>query len=237
MSQTWRTAADAVMDARSICVRARSVSLLATVSLLSLGWSCTAIAVADCGNVSPTLLASPSQLYEKLRTVTNIQLLTIDLLSRQVADKCTWTYEVKVLTASGSVVELEFGARDLALVGARGPKNDRDATALVHSFPGGADLPIISSARPDRSSLPTSGTRSEGNGKGGNNTGGGGEGSNAGGSAGGGGSGGGENGDGGEDGGGNEGGGGADSGGGEDGGGENGGGDGSEGGDRGSGDD
>jgi hypothetical protein len=209
------------------------------------------MAANDCGSKSPAWLASPSQLYEKLRAVTNVQLLTVDLLSRQVADECAWTYEVKVLTASGSVVELEFGAADLTLVGARGPKNDRDAAALVRSFPGGADLPIISSARSDGSGSPTSSTRSEGNERGGSDTGGGGEGGSAGGGDGddggaghdgGGENGGGEN-DGGEDGGGEDGGG--EDGGGEDGGGEDGGGEdggdkdsgGSEGGDGDGGDD
>ena len=174
------------------------------------------MAASDCGSESPAGLASPSQLYEKLRAVTNVQLLTVGLFSRQVADECAWTYEVKVLTASGSVVELEFGAGDLTLVGARGPKNDRDAAALVRSLPGGANLPIISSARSGRPGSATSSTGSEGNDRGGSSAGGGGEGGSAGGSAGGGEDGGGEDG-GGEDGGGED-------GGGEDGGGENGGG-------------
>jgi hypothetical protein len=186
------------------------------------------MAASDCGSESPARLASPSQLYEKLRAVTNVQLLAVGLLSRQVADKCAWTYEVKVLTASGSVVELEFGAGDLNLVGARGPKNDRDAAALVRSLPGGADLPVISSARSDRPDSATSSTRSEGNDKGGSSAVGGGEGGSAGGGDDGGGQdGGGE--DGGEDGGGEDGGGedgGGEDGGGEDGGGEDGGGEG-----------
>ena len=183
------------------------------------------MAASDCGSESPAGLASPSQLYEKLRAVTNVQLLTVGLFSRQVADECAWTYEVKVLTASGSVVELEFGAGDLTLVGARGPKNDRDAAALVRSLPGGADLPIISSARSGRPGSATSSTGSEGNDRGGSSAGGGGEGGSAGGSAGGD-DGGGQDG-GGEDGGGEDGGGedgGGEDGGGEDGGGEDGGG-------------
>jgi hypothetical protein len=219
----------------------RRASLLATVSLLAFGCNHTAMAASDCGSESPTGLASPSQLYEKLRAVTNVQLLTVGLFSRQVADECAWTYEVKVLTASGSVVELEFGAGDLALVGARGPKNDRDAAALVRSLPGGADLPIISSARSGRPGSATSSTGSEGNDRDGSSAGGGGEEGSAGGGAGGddggdqdggsedGGSedGGGEDGGGDEDGGGEDGGGedgGGEDGGGEDGGGEDGGG-------------
>jgi hypothetical protein len=216
MSQTSRIATDPVMGAGPCCAWVRSASLLATVSLLAFGCNCTALAADDCGNKSPAWLASPSQLFEKLRAVTNVQLLTVDLLSRQVADECAWTYEVKVLTASGSVVELEFGAGDLALVGARGPKNDRDAAALVRSLPGGADLPIISSARSGRPDSATSSTGSEGNDRGGSSAGGGGEEGSAGG------------GDGGEDGGDQDGGGGEDGGGedgsGEDGGGEDGGG-------------
>jgi hypothetical protein len=215
MSQTWRIATGAVIGAGSCCAWVRRASLLATVSLLAFGCNYTAMAASDCGSESPARLASPSQLYEKLRAVTNVQLLAVGLLSRQVADECAWTYEVKVLTASGSVVELEFGAGDLNLVGARGPKNDRDAAALVRSLPGGADLPIISSARSDRPDSATSNTRSEGNDKGGSSASGGGEGGSAGG------------GDGGDDGGGQDGGGedgGGEDGGGEDGGGEDGGG-------------
>ncbi|HEV8259706.1 MAG TPA: hypothetical protein VGQ19_02985 [Burkholderiales bacterium] len=230
MSQAWRLAADAVIAAGTCRACAHGASLLATVSLLALGCDGTATAASDCASGPPAQLASPSQLYEKLRAGTNAQLLTIGLLSRTVADTCTWTYEVKVLTASGSIVELEFGAADLNLVGARGPKNDRDTATLVHSFPGGANLPITTSVKSEKS-----GTSSHANdgGAGGGGRGGssGGSGSDAGGNGGGSG---GENGgddggggDGGEDGGGKDGGGGDDGG---DGGGEDGGSEGGEGG-------
>ena len=147
MSEAWSIAIDAIKLAGTRRARVRGTNLLATVSLLTLGCGWTALAASDCASGPPAKLASPSQLFERLRTATNVQLLTIGLLSRQAAGECDWTYEVKMLTASGSVVELEFGAGDLNLVGASGPANDRDAAALVRSFPGGANLPITGGGR------------------------------------------------------------------------------------------
>lgn len=79
-------------------------------------------------------------LYETLRARTNAQLLSIGFLRKPVERSCAWIYEVKVLTAAGSVVELDFDAHELDLVGARGPDNDRDAAALVKNFGGDTTL-------------------------------------------------------------------------------------------------
>jgi hypothetical protein len=76
--------------------------------------------------------------YDTLRARANVQLLAMEFLRKPVADACPWIYQVKVMTASGSVVELDFDASDLGLVGARGPENDHDADALVERLGGSA---------------------------------------------------------------------------------------------------
>jgi hypothetical protein len=97
-------------------------------------------AAQDCsGHAAPPAdLATPSTLYETLRTRTNAQLLAIGFLRKPVEQACAWIYEVKVLTASGSVVELDFDADNLNLVDARGPDNDRDTAVRVETFGGTA---------------------------------------------------------------------------------------------------
>jgi hypothetical protein len=77
-------------------------------------------------------------LYETLSTRTNAQLLAIGFMRKPMAQDCAWIYEVRMLTASGSVVELDFNADGLDLVGARGPENDRDAADLVKTLGGDA---------------------------------------------------------------------------------------------------
>jgi hypothetical protein len=79
-------------------------------------------------------------LYDTLRARANVQLLAMEFLRKPVADACPWIYQVKVMTASGSVVELDFNADGLDLVGARGPENDHDADALVERLGGTADF-------------------------------------------------------------------------------------------------
>jgi hypothetical protein len=117
-----------------------AAALLATVSLLAL--LCNAPAAAsDCsagGAAPPADIATPTMVFDTLRARTNAQLLSMGFLRKPVEEECAWIYEVKVLTASGSVVELDFKADDLDLVGARGPTNDRDAVALVKGFGGDA---------------------------------------------------------------------------------------------------
>ncbi len=167
----------------------------------------------------PADLATPTALYETVRARTAAQLLAIGLLRKPISEQCAWVYEVKVLTASGSVVELDFGARELDLVQARGPENDRDAAALVQRF-GGHPAFLTSGSTPVASGRAGGGSGRDAASGSGSSGAGGGSGSGSGG-----GSDGGDN-----DGGGSEGGeGGGDSGGGE-GGGDSGGGEGGEGG-------
>jgi hypothetical protein len=125
--------------------RVPAAALLASASLAALLAGMPAAAADDCGGhvAPPADLATPSMLYNTLRTHTNAQLLAIGFLRKEVAEACAWIYEVKVLTASGSVVELDFDAAGLELVGARGPNNDRDAAALVRTFGGDSSILTI----------------------------------------------------------------------------------------------
>jgi hypothetical protein len=203
----------------------KTAALLATVSAAALLMGMGRAVAEDCTAhaAPPADLATPSMLYDTLRAHTNAQLLAIGFLRKPVEDACAWIYEVKVLTASGSVVELDFDANRLDLVGARGPDNDHDAAALVENFGGSAA--VFNSGSKDRDSGARAGGTASSSGKGGGGGGddhGGDDGGEGGNSGSGGGSGGGEGGDGGGDGGGE---------GGGDGGGEGGdGGDGGEGG-------
>lgn len=118
----------------------RSAALLATASLLALLAGAPEAAAQDCAGQAapPANLATPSMLYETLSTRTNAQLLAIGFLRKPVAQDCAWIYEVRMLTASGSVVELDFDAAGLDLIGARGPEDDHAAADLVRTLGGDA---------------------------------------------------------------------------------------------------
>lgn len=214
----------------------RSAALLATASLLALLAGAPEAAAQDCTGQAapPSNLATPSMLYETLSAHTNAQLLAIGFLRKPVAQDCAWIYEVRMLTASGSVVELDFDAAGLELIGARGPEDDHAAADLVRTLGGDAAVLNAGAARmgsrgkDNESASGDEGSGRDGGGSGGHGGDDGGEGGNSG-SGGGGnsGSGGGEGGDGGGgeggDGGGGDGGGEGGDGGGGDGGGEGGG--------------
>jgi len=119
-----------------------TAALLATASLIALLCAMPA-AAEDCrgaDDAPPAGIATPVALNDMLSRRTSAQLLAMNFLRKPVAEECAWIYEVKVLTASGSVVELDFNADGLDLVGARGPEDDRDAAALVQRFGGDAAL-------------------------------------------------------------------------------------------------
>jgi hypothetical protein len=193
-----------------------AAALLATASLIALLCGMPGAAANDCAGVNaapPANAATPSMLYDSLRARTSAQLLAMEFLRKPVANECAWIYQVKVVTASGSVVELDFDATGLDLVGARGPENDRDADALVKRL--GGDAAFLTSGASKTSKAGGSGTASN-NGKGssggsggGNAEGEGGEGGNSGSDSGGGGEGGGSGGSGSGGGGGDDGGGGS----------------------------
>ena len=89
----------------------------------------------------PSDISTPAKLYDRLRSSTDADLLAIDFDNRVIASTCTWVYQVKVLTTAGAVVELDFTAKDLDLVGARGPQNDSGARDLLKSL--GADPALL----------------------------------------------------------------------------------------------
>lgn len=132
-------------------------ALLATASLIALLAGMPEAAAEDCSAQAqpPANLATPSMVYETLSARTNAQLLAMAFLRKPVEQACAWIYEVRLMTASGSVVELDFNADGLGLVGARGPENDRDAADLVKTL--GGDASVL-----------TVGTKEEARGKGSN---------------------------------------------------------------------
>jgi hypothetical protein len=165
-----------------------TAALLATASAIALLCEPPGAAAADCApaGAPPAGIASPTMLYDALRARTGAQLLAMDFLRRAVEEECAWVYEVKVLTASGSVVELDFKADGLALIGARGPENDREAAALVERFGGSAAL-LKAGAKEGRAAVDTSNAasnsgRASGGGSGGSGSGGGDDGGGEGGS-------------------------------------------------------
>lgn len=123
--------------------KATTAALLATASLIALLAAMPQAAAEECAGAAtpPSDLATPSMLYETLSTRTNAQLLAIGFMRKPVERACAWVYEVKMLTASGSVVELDFNADGLGLVGARGPDNDRAAADLVKTL--GGDTAVL----------------------------------------------------------------------------------------------
>jgi hypothetical protein len=76
----------------------------------------------------PSDLATPSMLYETLSSRTNAELLAIGFIRKPVERTCTWVYEVKMLTASGSVVRLT--SMPMADLDCARADNDRDAADL-----------------------------------------------------------------------------------------------------------
>jgi uncharacterized membrane protein YgcG len=172
--------------------RGRVAALLATASLIALVSDMPMAAAEDCTATAapPSDIATPSMLYDALRAGTNAQLLAVGFLRKPVEQACAWIYEVKVMTASGSVVELDFAAAGLDLIGARGPNNDRDAAALVKNLGGDSTL-LATDAKQNGGGFSASGSgKGSGSGSGGDDGGEGGEGGNSGSGSGGSGSGG-----------------------------------------------
>lgn len=149
--------------------RSRAAALFATASLLTLLSQMPRAAAQDCAaaGAPPDGITSPAALYETVRDRTDAQLLAIAFLQRPVAAACTWIYEVKLLTSSGAVVELDLSASDLGLIGARGPDNDREVTKLVRGFGGDTSTIITGTTDSDRQRSGKSGPGASGSGSGG----------------------------------------------------------------------
>ncbi|MEZ5831238.1 MAG: hypothetical protein R3D05_08650 [Dongiaceae bacterium] len=145
--------------------------MLATASLAALLAGMSPAAAEDCAAAAeapPADLATPSMLYDTLRARTNAQLLAIGFLRKPMEETCAWIYEVKLLTASGSVVELDFDAHGLDLVGARGPDHDHDAASLVKNFGGDASFLTSGANKGGNGAKATASSNNRGGGEGGN---------------------------------------------------------------------
>lgn len=132
--------------AKSASFRCRSAMLLATASAIALLCHAPRAVAQACGGAPPADIATPAALYETLRDRTDAQLLAIGFAQQPAAD-CAWVYEVKMLTTSGSVVELDFTARGLDLIGARGPDNDKEVARLVRGLGGNAGAIVTGGAK------------------------------------------------------------------------------------------
>ncbi len=140
-----QVSASPVGAARVAFSRRRSSLLLATASAVALLGPAPRAAALTCGGAPPADVATPAALYETLRDRTDAQLLAIGF-AQQPAD-CAWVYEVKMLTTSGAVVELDFDAKSLDLIGARGPDNDKEVAQLVQGLGGDASTIATGSAK------------------------------------------------------------------------------------------
>jgi len=148
----WKCQSAAMMSARSHSRgKVKAAALLATASLIAVLAGMPQAAAEECAGPAapPSDLATPSMLYETLSSRTKAELLAIGFMRKPVERTCTWVYEVKMLTASGSVVELDFNADGLGLVGARGPDNDRDAADLVKTLGGDTAVLTTGAAKGD----------------------------------------------------------------------------------------
>lgn len=143
-------------------------ALMATASLIALLAGMSQAAAEDCSAQAapPANLATPSMVYETLSARTNAQLLAMGFLRKPMDQACAWIYEVRLMTASGSVVELDFNADGLGIVGARGPQDDRDAADLVKALGGDAAVLTVGTKEDARGKGAVSAGGSNGSGQG-----------------------------------------------------------------------
>ncbi|HKP22303.1 MAG TPA: hypothetical protein VJV39_00450 [Dongiaceae bacterium] len=141
---------------------------MATASLIALLAGMSQAAAEDCSAQAapPANLATPSMVYETLSARTNAQLLAMGFLRKPMDQACAWIYEVRLMTASGSVVELDFNADGLGIVGARGPQDDRDAADLVKALGGDAAVLTVGTKEDARGKGAVSAGGSNGSGQG-----------------------------------------------------------------------
>jgi len=90
---------------------------------------------AECRTASvETALASPSDLFQQIRGKTDAQVLNIGMVQQTSQDSCVWVYDVRLLTKTGAVIEVDFAAADLAVLGAEGPDGDTSTATLLRAF-------------------------------------------------------------------------------------------------------
>jgi len=101
-----------------------------TVMACALGMGGTARA-ADCqGGVTPSDAAGTAALYDQLAKNVGAEPLALTIANRPLNGVCAWVYEVKVLTASGSVAVLDFDLVNLDLIRVDGPAGDPEIVRL-----------------------------------------------------------------------------------------------------------
>lgn len=79
---------------------------------------------------SPAGAAGTSALYGELADSVSAEPLSVDITARAIGGSCTWVYEVKVLTATGSVALLDFDLVDLGLRRVEGAIDDPEIAKL-----------------------------------------------------------------------------------------------------------
>lgn len=143
--------------------RSRAARLLATVSACALVGISQARA-QDCSGAPPADLATPAMLFESLRAHTDARLLSINFQPVRVGDQCGWIYEVKLLTVSESVLELDFNANDLDLAEARGPTDDPEVLAIARRFD--PQVTLVARSDSDRAARNSGGNENDDDGSG-----------------------------------------------------------------------
>nr|WP_298681877.1 hypothetical protein [uncultured Dongia sp.] len=92
----------------------------------------------DCAaGASPAGAAGTSALYGELASTVSAEPLSVDITARAIGGTCTWVYEVKILTPSGSVAFLDFDLVDLDLRRVDGSPSDPDIARLMDRLSGG----------------------------------------------------------------------------------------------------
>lgn len=79
---------------------------------------------------NPPDAAGTSALYGELAESVSAEPLSVDITARAIGGSCTWVYEVKVLTAKGSVALLDFDLVDLGLRHVEGAADDPEIAKL-----------------------------------------------------------------------------------------------------------
>ncbi len=84
----------------------------------------------DCAGGTPGGAAGTAALYGELASSVSAEPLAVAIAQRTIGGTCTWVYEVRVLTVSGSVAVLDFDLVDLDLKRVIGPQSDPEIATL-----------------------------------------------------------------------------------------------------------
>lgn len=85
---------------------------------------------------APSGAAGTSALYGELASNVAAEPLSVDIAALAISGSCTWVYEVKVLTPTGSVAILDFDLVNLDLKRVRGPAEDPEVARLMERVNG-----------------------------------------------------------------------------------------------------